>query len=1069
MKSIILRLSILTLPLLVFGPLAAQALTAATPTFSPAAGSYTGAQNVSISDATAGAAIYYTTDGSTPTIASLQYTAPITVAASETVNAIAVVPGYTTSLTGSAAYVINSSTVGYSETFTGANTNNLWYYFKGACLTAGTTAASVPNNNPGTSTAVPGYIPSCQSMTVSPYYWYGRTPLVGGSNGSIPGTDPTYGGALRFTNTGGQQAGAILSDFSFPLSSQGLQVTFVTETYEGDSGGGDGADGISFFLQNATQLPDLGATGGSLAYSCTNETGNYDSLLRVGGDGLPRGYDGLPGAYIGVGIDEYGNFLNGSNSTNGNAPSSAGDNTASGASNINGGANFQGGRIGIRGAGNVAWTWLNTNYNQYYTNAMTAIYPTNYSTSAASEAVRVTCETGYVQKFTATTNSTTGAITGSFAPVTPLIRVPDYTALAYANLPSGVKIANESATLRGNGTSTESSSKYGVPISYNLNITTGGLLTLSYSYNGGASIYVINGYNIGTLPSNVRFGFAGSDGGSTNIHEVMCFQAAPQTTAQSSATGNQKQSAPVVTGTQVYYSYYNPASWSGSVVSDSLLVNTTTNSVYIGSTANWDASCVLTGTGTATTCPTTGEAPVANPESPASRVMLTWSGSGGIPFEWTNLTATEQGALDTGDGVTQPYRLNYLRGVRTNEETPTGTGAYTSSSPSYPPFRDRVSVLGDIIDSSPTWVGPPSAGYPATWSDKYQTSDVMTENSGQNYPAFTTQEQSRVNVVYAGANDGFLHGFRSGYFDSSGNYVGTGSGSTFVGTQNDGYEVLSYMPGYVLNHIQTTTSALNYSDPQYGHQFEVDATPGTGDVYYGGMWHTLLVGGLGAGGAGIFALDVTNPATSPIAASPVPPDPTFSESNASTIVIGDWSTTTSGATTTSTLPCVNTTSTTTSAANCGLNLGNTYGTPQIRRFHNGQWGAVFGNGFGSSTGDAGIYVMLLNTTTGAPTFYYLSTGQASGAGDGIGFVSTADLDGDHITDYVYAGDLLGNVWRFDLTSTNPAQWAASSIGTSTTPTPIFYHILKSADYQQAVHHFGAFDTLSTGRRRLRYR
>jgi len=46
------------------------------------------------------------------------------------------------------------------------------------------------------------------------------------------------------------------------------------------------------------------------------------------------------------------------------------------------------------------------------------------------------------------------------------------------------------------------------------------------------------------------------------------------------------------------------------------------------------------------------------------------------------------------------------------------------------------------------------------------------------------------------------------------------------------------------------------------------------------------------------------------------------------------------------------------------NLGNTFGTPQIRRFHSGQWGAVFGNGFGSSTGDAGIYVMLLNTSTG---------------------------------------------------------------------------------------------------------
>ena len=64
-------------------------------------------------------------------------------------------------------------------------------------------------------------------------------------------------------------------------------------------------------------------------------------------------------------------------------------------------------------------------------------------------------------------------------------------------------------------------------------------------------------------------------------------------------------------------------------------------------------------------------------------------------------------------------------------------------------------------------------------------------------------------------------------------------------------------------------------------------------------------------------------------------------------MVGEWSTT--GGTTT--LHCAGITSNaTTTATNCGLNLGNTYGVPQIRRFHNGEWGAVFGNGFGSSTG-----------------------------------------------------------------------------------------------------------------------
>jgi type IV pilus assembly protein PilY1 len=939
-----------------------------------------------------------------------------------------------------------SQTVSYSENFSGANTTNSWYYFKGACLTAGTTAATV-NNIPGSSTAVPGYVPSCASMTTNSFYYnIGNQigePLVGGTSGTIPGSDPTLGGALRFTNVptngsypqGYQEAGSLLSNFSFPLNSQGMQVTFVTETYEGDGGGGDGADGISFFLQDASVNPDLGATGGSLAYGCTNEVGNYDPILRA--NGQPRGYDGLTGAYVGVGIDEYGNFMN------------PGDNTATGANSINGGVNFQGNRIGIRGAGNLTWSNLNATYPNYYTTSSpdlrSVAYSTNvvanpaggyYTVSAASEAVRLSCATGYVQQYNSSTNT--------FSSVTskPLGQGIDYTALAYSSLP-GVQIANESAIYRGNGTTSQLTSRYGVPISYNLKITTAGLLTLSYSYNGGASISVISGYNIvnsnGALPANVRFGFAGSDGGATNIHEVMCFQATPQATSQSSAAGNQKQSAPVIQGTQVYFAYYDPTGWSGSVTSDELLADTSGNA-YLATNANWDASCVLTGVAASpATCASTGVAGPTAAQGPSSRTMLTWSGSAGIPFEWSNLTSGasgEQAALDTGDpGTTyQAYRLNYLRGDRSNEETPSGTGAYSTATPSYPPYRDRTSVLGDIIDSSPTWVGPPSGGYADTWTDKYDAG-TMPENSGQAYSAYTTQEQSRINVVYAGANDGFLHGFRSGYYNSSGAYVGTGSGASFVGTENDGQELLAYMPGYVLGNIQTTSSANNYSDPQYGHHYDVDATPGTGDVFYNNKWHTLLVGGLGAGGAGIYALDVTNPADSTNTGGPY-----FTETNASTLVIGDWSTTTvtsgSGSTTTSsTLTCAHVANASTTAANCGNNLGNTYGTPMIRRFHNGQWGAVFGNGFGSSTGDGGIYIMLLSST-GTPSFYYLGTG-TSGKTNGIAFTSPADLDFDHITDYVYAGDLLGNIWRFDVTSTDPTQWAVSSIPGSSAPTPIY--------------------------------
>jgi hypothetical protein len=95
---------------------------AATPTFSPAAGTYSSAQTVTIGDTTAGATIYYTTDGSTPTTASTKYTAAITVSASQTVKAIATATGFSTSAIGSATYTISGATtvISFGSGFTTA-------------------------------------------------------------------------------------------------------------------------------------------------------------------------------------------------------------------------------------------------------------------------------------------------------------------------------------------------------------------------------------------------------------------------------------------------------------------------------------------------------------------------------------------------------------------------------------------------------------------------------------------------------------------------------------------------------------------------------------------------------------------------------------------------------------------------------------------------------------------------------------------------------------------------------------------------------------------------------------
>jgi hypothetical protein len=269
-------------------------------------------------------------------------------------------------LLGAIASAPSRAQITYSEDFTGTGTTNSWYYFNGACLTASSATAG----------ANPGAIPGCGSVLTSYYSLTSDhdTSMVGGSSGFLGSTtapstpDPAGSGALRFTNGapfGHNQSGAILSANTFNTGA-GIQVTFKTVTYKGNSGGagGDGADGISFFLMDGNKPPGLGAFGGSLAYSCANNN-------------VP--HDGLNGGYIGLGIDEYGNFLNGTNLV----PTYVGTNVATG-DNSAYGYGYKPGRIGLRGAGSISYTGLTTAYGTDPGNTALPYYPASLATSCTN-------------------------------------------------------------------------------------------------------------------------------------------------------------------------------------------------------------------------------------------------------------------------------------------------------------------------------------------------------------------------------------------------------------------------------------------------------------------------------------------------------------------------------------------------------------------------------------------------------------------------------------------------------------------------------------------------------------
>ncbi|MGB0664879.1 MAG: pilus assembly protein [Pontibacterium sp.] len=424
----------------------------------------------------------------------------------------------------------------------------------------------------------------------------------------------------------------------------------------------------------------------------------------------------------------------------------------------------------------------------------------------------------------------------------------------------------------------------------------------------------------------------------------------------SSATTVALNSQRLNTGSKIYQARFTSESWDGELTAYPL--NSVTGAVEEEA---WAAASLI-------------------PEESARNIYS--YNSGGLPFteaEWDagSFSSTQMAHLNQVDGVTDgkgKERIAYLRGSRADEGGD---------------FRKRETLLGDIINSDPVYSSSENFNYYGVEG----TVSVGTEAVDSYYQYLTstsaTGKSGRTPMVYVGANDGMLHAFL-GEGDTT-------EGCVVADSDCEGEEVFAYVPKALYSRLSALT------DPEYSHLYYVDAGARVGDAYIDykdtgsagfERWGSVLVGLLGGGGAGVFALDVSSPTN-------------FSEND----VLWDLDDTDLS------------------------ELGYTFGKASIVKLENGDWGAVFGNGYESANHKAGLYVVNLADPT---DWAFIDTGfdGTSSKPNGLSEPIVVDTDGNKLADTAYAGDVYGNLWKFDLSSSNSSQWKVAYKSGSTSE-PLF--------------------------------
>jgi len=356
----------------------------------------------------------------------------------------------------------------------------------------------------------------------------------------------------------------------------------------------------------------------------------------------------------------------------------------------------------------------------------------------------------------------------------------------------------------------------------------------------------------------------------------------------------------------------------------------------------------------------------ASPHQGRTREIITNDGPTGVPFRWGSLSPAYQVQMTTAStnqltAANAQVALDYIRGDQ-RQESAHG-------------LRQRgKSLLGPVVNSSPWVQRRPMASWGGTVTG---------------YGAFYHAHRERKGLLWLGANDGMLHAFNA----------------------ESGEEVLAYVPGALANRLAEIPlqrggkTRLNGVDFVSGVQVQppgavwpyVDGNAYSADVKVGGNWRTYVFGALGRGGRGVFALDATTLGS-------------LREDQAASIF--QWQFT----------------------AADDSDLGYQTGDVKIHQtsnqaspialLNNGKFAMILGNGQRSVSGKAVLYILYMDGPSGGNwSGRYKKIVVDAGRENGLSTPRWEDIDGNGTADHVYAGDLKGNVWKFDLTSEDAGKWA----------------------------------------------